>query len=188
MTKCTLYTAAALGMLVCTPFQLRAASAHLPVPTASSKASRADEAALWDKIEQFASAAVEGAGRLRRTAGIEGGKESEGSGPDIVISPGLTATNVTMDLDQTGQHERLSFELRGGCISTRGLLAHYPEVLVLGVPKHPDVASLLGTILGDAVAVYTITSATGPEPGPCITRVSVLTVENAKARMLLRLE
>lgn len=188
MTKLNLLTAAALGVLACAWFQARATPSEVPLRNASAPASRADEAALWNKIEQFASAAVEGAGRLRRTAGIEGGKEAESSGPDIVMSPGLTATNVTMDLDQTGQHERLSFELRGGCISTRGLLAHYPVVLVLGVPKHPDVASLLGTILGDAVAVYTITPARGPEPGPCITGVSVLTVESAKARMLLRLE
>lgn len=188
MTKFNLLTAAALGFLASASFHARAAPPEMPIPNASNPASRADEAALWNKIEQFASAAVEGAGRLRHTAGIEDGKEAEGGGPDIVISPSLTATNVEMDLDQTGQYEMLSFELRGGCISTRGLLAHYPEVLVLGVPKHPDVASLLGTILGDAVAVYTITSATGPEAGPCISDVSVLTVESAKARMLLRLE
>ncbi len=188
MTKLNLLTAAALGVLACAWFQARATPSEVPLRNASAPASRADEAALWNKIEQFASAAVEGAGRLRRTAGIEGGKEGENSGPDIVIGPSLTATNVEMELDQTGQYEMLSFELRGGCISTRGLLAHYPEVLVLGVPKHPDVASLLGPILGDAVAIYTITSATGPEPGPFITGVSVPTVESAKARMPLLLE
>lgn len=188
MTKPNLLTAVALGCLAIASFQARATPPEMPIPNASNPASRADEAALWNRIDQFASAAVEGADSLKRAAGIEAGRESQGTAPDIAIGPGLTATNVAIDLDRAGLHEGLSFELRGGCITTRGLRARYPEVLVLSLPKHPDIASLFGTILGDAVAIFTISSATGPEPGPCMTRVAVMTVDNAKARMLLRLE
>lgn len=181
--KASIITAlAALSILHVAPLHVRAAGTDLPIPKASEPASREDQTALWKKVEQLAFAAVEGADSVKRAAALEHRRLPNGRASDLAIGDRLTGTNVTLQLDPAGKLEELSFDLRGGCVSTRTLISQYPNLLVLHVPLHPRANSLVGTTIGGALVTFRM----APGPGPCALGVTVQTIEMAKAHLLLR--
>lgn len=181
--KTSILTAlAALSILHVAPMYVRAAGTDLSIPKASEPASRVDQTALWKKVEQLAFAAVAGADSVKRAAAIEHGRLAKGGASDLAIGDRLTGTNVALQLDPAGKFEELSFDLRGGCVSTRTLLSQYPNLLVLQVPHDPRANSLVGTTIGGALVTFRM----APGPGPCALGVTVQTVEMAKAQLLLR--
>ncbi len=172
----------ALVILHVASLHVRAAGTDLPIPKASEPASHEDQRALWKKVEQLSFAAVAGADSVKRAVALEHGRLPGGEVSDLAIGDQLTGTNVALQLDPAGKLEELSFDLRGGCISTRTLLSQYPNLLVLQVPHDPQANSLVGTTIGGALATFRM----APGPGPCAIGVTVQTVEMAKAQLLLR--
>lgn len=172
----------ALVILHVVPIHVRAVGTELSIPKASEPASREDQKALWKKVEQLSFAAVAGADSVKRAVALEHGRLPSGEVSDLAIGDRLTGTNVALQLDPAGKLEELSFDLRGGCVSTRTLLSQYPNLLVLHVPHDPRANSLVGTTIGGALATFRMT----PGPGPCAIGVTVQTVEMAKAQLLLR--
>lgn len=181
--KTSILTAlSALVILHVVPLHVRAVGTGLSIPKPSEPASREDQNALWKKLEQLSFAAVAGADSVKRAVGLEQDRLPDGEVSDLAIGDRLTGTNVALQLDPAGKLEELSFDLRGGCISTRTLLSQYPNLLVLQVPHDPRANSLVGATIGGALATFTMASG----PGPCALSVTVQTVEMAKAQLLLR--
>ncbi|MGE6334827.1 hypothetical protein [Stenotrophomonas sp. NPDC077659] len=181
--KTSILTAlAALSILHVAPLHVRAEGADPSIPKASEPASREDQKALWKKVEQLAFATVAGTDSVKRAAAMDRGRLPDGGAYDLAIGDRLTGTNVALQLDPVGKLEALSFDLRGGCVSTRTLLSQYPDLLVLQVPYDPRANSLVGTTIGGALVTFRM----APGPGPCALGVTVQTVEMAKAHLLLR--
>lgn len=160
------------------PVHVHAAGRGPSLPNASEPASREDQSALWKTLEQLSFAAVEGADSVTRTVARHQVPLPGAGASGLAIGAGLQGTNVDVQLDPAGTLETVSFDLRGGCISTRTLLSQYPGLLVLHVPLHPQANPVLGTTIAGALVRFRMAT----ESGPCVIGVAVQTVEMAKAQ------
>lgn len=157
------------------------AQQNLHPPQASKPASLADEAALFKKVEELAFTMGADASGTRHAVR----SRSRHAGSDEVplqLSSGLSASNIQIQVDPSGKSEEMSFDVLGGCISTRRLLNRYPGLLVLHVPLDPAARSMVGQTIGGSLAVFIMT----PGPGPCATEIRIQTIESARAQHLLR--
>lgn len=172
----------ARALLCASLFQARASAADLSIPKLSEPASREDQGALWKKVKQLSFAAMAGTEGVRQVAALERNRRPNGDPHGLAIGEQLTGTNFAVKSDPAGKLEELSFELRGGCVSTRDLLAQYPGLLALIVPLDPRRHSHVGATIGGALVTFEMS----PGPGPCAVGVTIQTVEVAKAHQVLR--